>query len=133
MDTNDVNPQDEVKPVKHEIDAGEGILADLIRQQELDMKALQTEFNTVNDETNPDAIRKALVAAAPNAIREIITLSTMADSESVRANTCKYILDVGLGKNAIGDPTAEGLNKLLEELKGNNKKKKTSEKETTEG
>lgn len=107
---------------------GRETLEQIVKQVQEDQAALQAEFNipqdpNSEDATQPDTIRKALVAAAPRAIQEIISLSTMAESESVRANTCKYILDVAIGKVQIGDPTADGLNKLLEDLMGNRGKK----------
>lgn len=86
-----------------------------------DMQALQSEFNDLaeNDDgtLTPDAARKAIIAGAPSAIKQIITLSTMGDSDSVRLNASKYIVDVSLGKVQIGDPAENSFKQFLEGLK----------------
>lgn len=126
MDANNVNPTNDGKPYDEE-----KTLKEILEQTQLEMEALQAEFNVINPESNAESIRKALVAAAPQAIQQIITLSHYAESESVRANTSKYIIDVASGKNQIGDQTETELTKLLRDLKGTPiEEKEASEKES---
>lgn len=100
-------------------------------QAELDkykknFEALQQEFNT-GDEASPESIKKAFVAAAPAAIQEIITLSTNADSESVRGTMSKYIVDYAAGK-MDGSGNDDSITKLMRELMGNDEPTKTKAK-----
>lgn len=124
MDENRTNSD---KPLNEDgIETGSMLARELAKYQ-ADMLAMQQEFNQIadngDDESSPEAVRKAIIVAAPRAIQEIITLSTMAESESVRANTSKYIIDVAMGKIKIGDTDQDNLNKLLNELMGNDEKK----------
>lgn len=105
-----------------------------------DMKALQSEFNDLaeNDDgtLTPDAARKALIAGAPAAIQQIIILSHNADSESVRLNASKYVVDVTLGKIEVGTPADNAFKTLLAGLKKpptEHNVKKVKEKLTGEG
>lgn len=105
-----------------------------INRVKQDMSALQSEFNNLaesdDDNITPEVARKALVASAPSAIQQIISLAVHADSDSVRLNASKYIVDVALGKVQIGDPADDAFNKLLNNLTGTPKpakKKKAGE------
>lgn len=130
--TNPTNPLDSTD-VPDESERPESLLAKELARYKLDNEALQKEFNTIAEddpdgESGPAAVRAALIAAAPDAIKEIISLSTMAVSESVRAGTSRYIIDVALGKIAPKEGDGDGLTKLLTQLTS---KDKTKEKKNT--
>lgn len=133
----DENSTDSTDPfdAPDEADLPESLLAKELARYKLDNEALQKEFNTIadddDDESGPAAVRRALISAAPQAIQEIINLSTMAVSESVRAGTSKYIIDVALGKIAPKESDGDGLTKLLTQLTAKDKTKDKEKKNTT--
>lgn len=80
-----------------------------------DAAAMQAEFNTIEEDDSPAAVKKALIAAVPQAIQEIILLSQHGDSEGVRLNASKYITDVALGKVKI-EANSDGFDNLIKGL-----------------
>lgn len=135
MSENSVNPLND-DSVPDESNRPESLLAKELARYKMDHEALQQEFNTIAEddpdgESGPAAVRAALIAAAPDAIREIISLSTMAVSESVRAGTSRYIIDVALGKIAPKEGDGDGLTKLLTQLTAKDTKKDKEKKSST--
>lgn len=98
-----------------------------------DSKALQEEFNTVEEEDSPAAVKKALIVAAPDAIQMVIALASHGDTDGIRLNASKYIIDVALGKVKI-EANSDGFDNLIKGLmqeKNENDAKKKSKKQDT--
>lgn len=98
-----------------------------------DSKALQEEFNTVEEEDSPAAVKKALIVAAPDAIQMVIALASHGDTDGIRLNASKYIIDVALGKVKI-EANSDGFDNLIkglmQEKKDEDAKKKSKKQDT---
>lgn len=88
-------------------------------------RAIEGEFNLLQDAAQSgeadkiaEAARKMLTDHTPSAVRTLTWLAENADSESVRMNCSKYILDNVLGKSGLATPV-DPLEKLVKELQGN--------------
>lgn len=83
-----------------------------IQRLEQDKKALQSELSTQGgekqDETNAAAVKKALVPGVPEYISNIHSLALAADSESVRLQANKLLIEWAVtSKLDVGDLDAD--------------------------
>jgi hypothetical protein len=88
-------------------------------------RAIQSEFDTAtNDgdsgdqEVYAEAVRKSLRQHMPTAVATIVNLSISAESENVRLNASKYIIEVGLDMDkgaGKSDPLADLVKQLTKQ------------------
>lgn len=78
-----------------------------IEQREKDLKALQEELSG-DTETNAGAVKKALTPNVPEYISNIHSLAVAADSESVRLQANKLLIEWAVtNKLEMGDLSAD--------------------------
>lgn len=86
-----------------------------LKEQEKYMKALVEEFTSTSDfEEVRQKFREKLKEFAPAALINIINLANNAESESVRANLNKWVLDWAMSDKI--ENTGSDLAKLLKDL-----------------
>lgn len=92
-----------------------------VEQLKADKKALQDEMhagdeNTVDDD--PTQAKRIFKKYVPGAITQIILLAEAADSESVKLNANKFIIQAGLSDLLSGKEAADqNFTNLLEKIK----------------
>lgn len=86
-------------------------------------KALEQEFDLekapelVDSEILTERIKKQMIGKLPIAVKTLVHLAEHADSENVRLQASKYIVEAAIGKNGmspIEDPMTAMLKKLAE-------------------
>ena len=97
-------------------------LQELLEQHENDKRALRQEFEETASNTEAVTSKNAdkrISSLAPDAYVALTYLVNNADSESVRLNAAKYILDITMGKKLPGAQTSEdkAIENLIESLR----------------
>lgn len=102
--------------------------AELIKLHEY-REALKQEFEKATDDEDVSHItRKQIIELIPDAAETVAFLLKHSDSDAVRANLSKFILETGI-KTAKGEDEASEMAKLVAKLTG--KKEEKAEAETS--
>lgn len=94
-------------------------LQELLQRHKEEKDAIRSEFEereSGSDSVTEQNARKRITELAPQALNNMRVLLNTADSESVRWNISKYVMDVTMGKVKPNDPDSV-IKDLIESLK----------------
>lgn len=93
-----------------------------IQQKDADLNALRSELQN-NEEVAADVVKSALLSEVPSYISNIDALAQAADSESVKLQANKLLIEWAITDKLITgtDPTDDEFKKLLKQLTNKNK------------
>jgi sarcosine oxidase gamma subunit len=98
-------------------------LAELLKQHEDEKKAMREEFedsSSDNATVTTENAKRRVAELAPDAWAAVNYLVNHAESESVRANCAKWILDITMGKKQVAGDKDDSIENLIESLRPKN-------------
>lgn len=116
MDTNENNGNDGTNMNDKDV----SFLQQQIEKLTADKEAIRSEFANADVDTSPEAIRKAAIMKAPEALERIATLGMVSDSDSTKFAANKFLVEIALGiKLPAGTSDEATVATLLKQLAKN--------------